>query len=121
MTLLVQKMLNLSLEQNTPLCIFKFVHFSFWVKQTGYFELYLHVTLYFMKTMFSGLQKKRGWKTTYLHVELLEFLEIQPPAWAVLEEPFVPLLELMLVKLCALHQVLHHFGGQFAILFPHCA
>lgn len=24
----------------------------------------------------------------------------------------------MLIKLCALHQVLHHFRGQFAILFP---
>lgn len=66
-------------------------------------------------------KKKKGWKATYLHVELLEFLKIQPPARTVLEESFVPLFELMLVKLCALHQVLHHFRGQFAILFPHSA
>lgn len=64
---------------------------------------------------------ERGWKATYLHVELLKFLEIQPPARTVLEESFVPLFELMLIKLCALHQVLHHFRGQFAILFPHSA
>lgn len=72
--------------------------------------------LHFMKTMFLPDEQ-----TTYLHIELLEFLEIQPPARTVLEEPFVPLLELMLVKLSALHQVLHHFGSQFAILFPHFA
>lgn len=58
---------------------------------------------------------------TYLHVELLKLLEVQPPTWTVLEETFVPLLELVLVKLRALHQILHHFGGQFAILFPHPA
>lgn len=58
---------------------------------------------------------------TYLHVQLLELLKVQPPARTVLEKAFVPLLELMLVELRALHQVLHDLGGQLAVLLPHPA
>ena len=56
---------------------------------------------------------------TYLDIELLELVQVQPASWAVFQEAFVPLLQLMLVKLCALHQILHHLGSQLAVMLSH--
>lgn len=70
--------------------------------------------------------KQLGWQTwlvwdSHLDIELLELLQVETAGGAVLEEALVPLFQLVLVKLCVLHQVLHHFRGQFAVLFPHFA
>lgn len=62
-----------------------------------------------------------SWRGTNLDIELLELLQVEAAGGAVLQEALVPLLQLMLVKLCVFHQVLHHFGGQFAVLLPHFA
>lgn len=58
---------------------------------------------------------------TYLDIELLELLQIEPASRTVLQETLVPLLQLMFIKLCVFHQVFHHFRGQLAVLFPHFA
>lgn len=55
----------------------------------------------------------------HLDVELLELLQVEPAGGTVLQESLVPLLQLVLVKLRVLHQILHHFRGQLAVLFPH--
>lgn len=56
---------------------------------------------------------------TNLDIKLLELLQIQPASGAVFQEAFVPLLQLMFIKLCALHQILHHLGSQLAVLLSH--
>lgn len=56
-----------------------------------------------------------------LDIELLELFQVESAGGAVLQETLVPLLQLMLVELCVLHQVFHHFRGQLAVLFPHFA
>lgn len=58
---------------------------------------------------------------SHLDIELLELLQVEPAGGTVLQETLVPLLQLMFIKLCVLHQVLHHFRGQLAVLFPHFA
>ena len=52
-------------------------------------------------------------------VDLLELFDCQVARWAVFEEASVPLLELMVGKLCVFAQVVQHFRPQFAVLFPH--
>lgn len=121
MALRIQKLLDLCLEQNASVCIFKNVHFLFWLENHQVETNGLLGPVTFHEDSILWPEENKRLKTTYLHVELLKLLEVQPPAGTVLEETFVPLLELVLIKLCALHQVLHHFGGQFAILFPHSA
>ena len=56
---------------------------------------------------------------SHLDIELLELLQVESASGTVLQESLVPLLQLVFVKLRVLHQVLHHFGGQLAVLFPH--
>lgn len=56
---------------------------------------------------------------TNLHIKLLELLQIQPASGAVLQEAFVPLLQLMFIKFCVLHQILHHLRSQLAVLLSH--
>lgn len=64
--------------------------------------------------------KKRGSGShTNLDIKLLELLQIQPASGTVFQEAFVPLLQLMFIKLCALHQILHHLGSQLAVLLSH--
>ena len=58
---------------------------------------------------------------SHLDIQLLELLQVQASSGTVLQETLVPLLQLMFIKLCVLHQVLHHFRGQLAVLFPHFA
>lgn len=55
----------------------------------------------------------------HLDIELLELLQVEPAAGTVLQESLVPLLQLVFIKLRVLHQILHHFRGQLAVLFPH--
>lgn len=56
---------------------------------------------------------------TNLDIELLELLQVQPAGGAVLQKAFVPLLQLVFIKLCVLHQILHHLGSQLAVLLSH--
>lgn len=56
---------------------------------------------------------------TDLDIKLLELLQIQPAGGTVLQEAFVPLLQLVFVKLCVLHQILHHLRSQLAVLLSH--
>lgn len=58
---------------------------------------------------------------SHLDIELLELVQVESAGGTVLQETLVPLLQLVFVKLCVLHQVLHHFRGQLAVLFPHFA
>lgn len=55
----------------------------------------------------------------HLDVELLELLQVESASGTILQESLVPLLQLVLIKLCVLHEIRHHFGGQLAVLFPH--
>lgn len=54
-----------------------------------------------------------------LDVELLELLQVQDAAGAVLQEALVPLLQLLLAELGVLNQVLQHLWGQLAVGLPH--
>lgn len=56
---------------------------------------------------------------TNLDIQLLELVQVQPAGGAVFQEAFVPLLQLVFIKLCALHQILHHLGSQLAVLLSH--
>lgn len=55
----------------------------------------------------------------HLDVELLELLQIEDAAGAVLQEALVPLLQLLLAELGVLNQVFQHLWGQLAIGLPH--
>lgn len=55
----------------------------------------------------------------HLHIQLLELLKVEASGGTVLQEAFVPLLQLVLIELGALHQVIQRLRGQLAVLFPH--
>ena len=70
-------------------------------------------------TLFSIVTSSHRCKCPYLDIELLEFVQVEATTGTVLQKALVPLLELMLIKLCVLHQVLHHLWGQLAVLLAH--
>lgn len=55
----------------------------------------------------------------HLDIELLELLQVEDAAGAVLQEAFVPLLQLLFAELGVLNQVLQHLWGQLAVGLPH--
>ena len=57
--------------------------------------------------------------SAYLDVELLELLQVEDAAGAVLQEALVPLLQLLLTELGVLNQVFQHLWGQLAVGLPH--
>lgn len=56
----------------------------------------------------------------YLDVELLEFLQIEDTCGTVFQEAFVPLLQFLLIKFCAPHQIIQHLWSQFTVVLAHC-